>query len=1072
MASKRISFAEFSKLVPTETLTIIKKYMAMGATNSRKQGMVRKLLLAMEPLYGEQVPEIYSKLARKSGEPDYLEEEDFAGIFPSFSELQVYFNPLFYCFLTPVEVLANLLKEQESYTGWCSLMEVSNDDIERLKKIDEIVKENFRHQYYERKIDTLSIEVYDYLKSASKIRELLLNNTSRVSDETIAQLSLLFALSDVADTKNGTFGVLLKNLFDSKSVNLRSPYSFATGTGEVTVSEEAYDCRTEDICAIGEIFSTFYPQSNNLKNISIIGIVANVLKKGGIEVENFLHTHGLKQQDFFDIQEEIEHPQELLKEQFLENVNGNAYKLFERAYRIYILMKNEPDYNSLFTPSAEELATMAIFLATYHFGLGINKFLDDFELPLVDILSYLNINFSEEQIGAIRVNHKELTSIFYKFMPPISSTTDYAVITPETVANYVCGFNDVIRKVFNKLSPSKNFKTKEDFAQEVIRYTTNERDTIQRDARNKFFYGLAAPVEDFLEHLNNYKNVKIENADENMGRLILMLAALGEADYRAEEALRSLGLDEATLRNLFTFKSINRATYESELDFEFLVGCLSLINGAKECSTYEEIGIKLLSNLTQAQVDMIKINSTGLRKEIPEGLKKFRAIGRESLGEAFSDAFERPERLNDLKNGKNKRIKNFIIFHGQIAEMYPDLSEAEIVKKVLLYTSLVNEGYISKMMEWHGISVKPKDIGVGEYLSTDTTNLLRNDDDINTDPYDTYDEYVTLSSADFARRIFKEQREFFTELGISPAMLEILECEINSKLSGALSVPVEERIRLISEVKAGEINIHSVASILNFDKELLDLGCLLEPREKGNRDSDIPVNYGDWFDEAISSIKQLFPSPTKKGIFAKKGYSADELHEIRRNLSYERSEHYVEKLNRCLEKLSAAYTAIMEQITTMEAYVAKNGEFMQKVGEKLHELSESAGNVDSITLRSAKNLLLDVNARLLGTQQAKRQQMYSLEVEAMSLSKTISMICTINTAIVPLIRDSNRPESSLASIIENVRIVTGSIGDGQGEAVNLKNAAVAWDELQKLTASNEDKYAGERLKLVVPKTEE
>ena len=296
--------------------------------------------------------------------------------------------------------------------------------------------------------------------------------------------------------------------------------------------------------------------------------------------------------------------------------------------------------------------------------------------------------------------------------------------------------------------------------------------------------------------------------------------------------------------------------------------------------------------------------------------------------------------------------------------------------------------------------------------------------------------------------------------------------EINSKLSGALSVPVEERIRLISEVKAGEINIHSVASILNFDKELLDLGCLLEPREKGNRDSDIPVNYGDWFDEAVSSIKQLFPSPTKKGIFAKKGYSADELHEIRRNLSYEKSEHYVEKLNHCLEKLSAAYTAIMEQITTMEAYVAKNGEFMQKVGEKLHELSESAGNVDSITLRSAKNLLLDVNARLLGTQQAKRQQMYSLEVEAMSLSKTISMIRTINTAIVPLIRDSNRPESSLASIIENVRIVTGSVGDGQGEAVNLKNAAVAWDELQKLTASNEDKYAGERLKLVVPKTEE
>ena len=70
MESKRISFAEFSKLVPAETLTIIKKYMAMGATNSRKQGMVRKLLLAMEPLYGEQVPEIYSKLARKSGEPD------------------------------------------------------------------------------------------------------------------------------------------------------------------------------------------------------------------------------------------------------------------------------------------------------------------------------------------------------------------------------------------------------------------------------------------------------------------------------------------------------------------------------------------------------------------------------------------------------------------------------------------------------------------------------------------------------------------------------------------------------------------------------------------------------------------------------------------------------------------------------------------------------------------------------------------------------------------------------------------------------------------------------------------
>ena len=415
-------------------------------------------------------------------------KEKLEDLFAKYSDIFCFFrDDSSYISLSPAEIVLEISKKyfKETYTPHFDAVfgakTKKNTVINKIEGFDNDEKERNNERIRSELYRGLSANVINYINEASKIKEYLLDNEGKNKRGEIAipfcdkntnirkyasSIAFLIALNNLQEIKHDNYktsriSVILKLLSDKNILFSNQDISgyylsnYCPNMVDIDYSFRSY-------------FEKGRYEGKEHEEVTIEGIVENILVSNfeGFVLRDLVvpleHRASL---DHFasDVELEYQHQIEVEGEGYLNklcdtmSINTKAYlELATKYYQIIDKKMKNLTHNSAVLNSSVDLDTLSLLIASFHYKLDIAEFFESYGVSLEDILKFLKIDVTDEELEKENVDYALLYKVFKKFvLLGVNSKYNNNNISPNDISQnlYNREFNEssIIERIFKEL---------------------------------------------------------------------------------------------------------------------------------------------------------------------------------------------------------------------------------------------------------------------------------------------------------------------------------------------------------------------------------------------------------------------------------------------------------------------------------------------------------------------------------------------------------------------------------------------------------------------------------------------
>ncbi len=975
MANKvdsNLSFSEFCKLVPTETVDFVKDVLnadeyygedSLSVGSSSYSKALNKQIVYMLSFLAES--KTYRNLLSKNGfafdrahtNKSYSKRLNYEDLFSrNYKLFGFYSDVTLYKTMTPMDIFLHTKKIGDGYSNVVESMfpsEYASTVTSNFEEFEQKIKAEQRYHEEQVAYGELSIEVIHYLEAATRIRQILLSNAI-IADKDVTPLSLLLALG--YETKDDSKEAkTIRNYLIKNGMNFNKTYQIKN----VDLYAEAKK-KDPNVFAILPYYKRYFTTGRNSNiqesDVKISDIVANLIDRDftdSLIVEDILHENGIKIETLENIEKKLSEQEEYDRKiahqaevnKFYELLGKDEREFVQFVTKTYMLIlkkMKEGKHNQNMLLSEDDADTLALLIAAYYYQLDISVFFKDNGINLEGILKLLKLDISEKEILAMELDVELMINKFGRFVTN-GVNSNSKEITVNSISYNLCNreFNRsmIIENIYGSLSNGETLSS--DFLGKMKSYIEDKKKKSKTERENSFLVQFSPDMREFLKNLNHWSEERFDGISDDVARVYSILLSLLD-NGKDVAPLKELGFERSRIEKLFNWSS---PYPPSGLNFEFLNACLNQVRTQKENYelTEQDIIIGLFSHLNKEQMESIKQYVQSF-PDLPKILKDLAANSFANFAKVYEQQVYRSKLTKDLNDncGGNYAYGLFAI-HKELMSLGAK-EDDDLREKSILLLLFRGDNSFKTICEKRGLTVEK----VLTYMGLDPDFL----EQVNYQNYDieTYEQYREMLKGKYyyssvAKILFDKKtgsksnfvEKMCQDLNVSYTVLEV-ETLTGEDYEKTLTIP--DRIVLLRESPVETIDFDDASSLLTF-------GEALAAHSKYIYDEVPALTAIDSGKKSIDTINGIINrargGKTKaKGILAKifrRDTSTPSL--SRETVSELRG--VIEENLVTLRNETIGFDGIRQY---MEEYMAKNDEFLKKAEEAREEILSHLQQLD------------------------------------------------------------------------------------------------------------------------------
>ena len=733
---------------------------------------------------------------------------------------------------------------------------------------------NFEQEMEKEIYGELPISVVSYLEVASKIRTLLYSNLRRnheligLNDEDIVPMSLLISLYYYKDTpvaeEEVTEQSAIQTLLQEKGISL-DKISSAIGQGfYVNVVKDT----KKNVGALKLLYTKYYRKGVNEgkeeTEITVSKILDNVFDRnftGSFSIEKLFAKLNCYVAGLLPVEKNVEQQKEAQErmnsmsyvKSFYAELSKETRDFIEFTAKTYLLLlekMKDKTHNDEILVDEDDADTLALFIAAFYYQLDVSEFFKDYDITLLKVLKLLNIEMTQEEIEAMKLNQRVLVDRYKRFVyEGVNRNRSAKTIRITDIAHNLCNrdFNRsiIIENIFSKLTKSSDLKS--DFLEQLEEHLEKKEQIRKMRLTQQLFKDMPSSTMEYLENASIIHQFLLENINQ-----------YSEMDIQVFSLLLSLFVSQRS--NIAEYFSSKNLTLKSICNF---------LNISSNSLTRGSINIDILSeqyrtfifgghnkNLERKDLTIFNIVRNIFSRDVYNSVLISKFLGKfglsyedfEELEGKFKAYLEetaesrKEEEAKTILSSFSERPKQYIInvlrVHQRLVKIaYQDESVARLIPNItdvrelsLLLGMFTVENDVQYFFEKNKVTLENICTLIG--LDIDIVKGL-DDEEINYKLIqETYMPWIQYGNSNYNRTVSDLiSRLFDKTIGKESLILEeivsfvgsnydILKEEVESKKDHELSLSIDARIKILSEESVDLLNSEDVKSILHFGNSL------------------------------------------------------------------------------------------------------------------------------------------------------------------------------------------------------------------------------------------------------------
>ena len=1002
--------------------------------------------------------------------------ERYSSLFLTFSDKSQYYSQSMYDILKGV-----MYKSCEYSLG--SLFGINDNSCKYIKSYADTLKKERTEEIEADLYKDLPVDVVFYLEYASKIRAELLKLFKRNylsedkyiknNDSYLVPLSLFYTLFELDTTEVKDILVY----FNGKGITrdavkklVRIPVA-----SEVKKNDVNLEC-------IKYLYKPYF-EAKDGEDINVKTIVKRLLDRNitnNIGVERILSSLNVRAQDLSNMDEEIDKYKEVERDrqirEFYDGLNVDTRDYINFATKIYQLLlekMKEGKHNKYILSSVDDADTLALYIASSFYNTNVEKFYAGHGVSLDKVLKLLNITITKEEIDSQELDSRITMDRFARFVNDgVNASKKSSAITIDNVAMNLCNreFNKsmVMEHIFEGIR--SDIDLPKDFTNQVYSFC-NKLDRDRRDELiKKTFMDKSNEYYNFMElayKAYNAMNRRIhekEHDDIENIKLAILYAVL-YTKHEDSKLYNDLGI---------TINSIDD-WYERRID-AYLDGKLDINVVISKLIPFvtEENGKVKVKIFTKENKDMKTVRflaSLNINYDDLCDLDKLREEIKEK---------EQRELLRKQTDGYLAKLdivsKNIVVDAVRVYEylvnnkrgIVEQLSDSDI-EDLSLFLGLI-EGYVSEDKTTYNIVYRSNDEYVSKYNITyerDLELLGYSVDELNSNKDLNYDIFMKhfkkycdgkktkITKNDLIRTLFGKDssvvRKIVESFGVD---YTVYKAEFIYDKDYIDTLSMEERIIILTELKAYELEPDSTTDIVNYGSELGIHTKYINSEfpdviKQGERNSSVAS-----IKDVIDKIYGRKTDTSKKHSWFDRIFGTGEQEEPSIDINEEVLGELKKKVVEHINPLYQDIKTFEDLVRYMEVYRKKNLEYLDKVNDAIEYYRIRMNEIDKDDV--LETLKIDVYLKALNakrdsfvlTDQLLRNYIYSLYVLIKGDLTTITGLEMARDTLIPLIGASNIMNNGIDN--QRMGIEANKYIDKLLESVVSKNNVGMRDNLEEL----------------------
>lgn len=1086
-----LDYKEFIELIPEETkefieflLPCLENYLKSqkslefrGITNSTNNPASISFFIALFSL--AQNPEYENLLGKfgfdknrvkinlekipfgKNSEKIYLKMSSF---------IPTYIDKYQYGDLFPIDILLPILKQ---YNQKCSPT-IFNELFSNCNGISSFgtalsnyneEKKVTLHQQLEKEIyGKLPISVIDYLETATKIREKLLeakvseNSVFQKSDKDIVPLSLFLAVyyyKDIPIYMEENIGEqnTIKEILNSKGITLNN----ILNTLRVDIDTQRIKEMHGSIVAIKNLYQDYWKDGINKDKksdeITVSSIFENTLERSftnSLVMEKLLARMNCYIGNFSSMNKYVFEYMNVLRKNYSAQYVHNFYKdlslevknfmdFTARTYSLILEQMKENKHNSEVLIDEDDADTLALLIANYYVEGDVSQFFNSYGITLNKILSFLGLEITKKKVEKVQLNQKILVDRYKRFVyEGLNRNKSAKSIKISDISHNLCNreFNRsmIIESIFKAFRNDTELSN--DFLNQLNKYLTEKEEFRKMSLTQKFFHDMPVDSIEYLENVSAIHHYLEKNVSgwlvEDIKVLSLLLGVFN-SNSSVKLFLKSKSFTKEKICEFLKVNSHSLPINSLEADIDLLAQeyGIYIFGGKNKNLSRNELTIPhIVQNIFVKEIN----NSVSFHKL----LASFHTTYDDFLD--FDSKYQEYEMKTQEENQEKEAAKVIDKYPGQVSLYLQSVfrihqriiesinqkeenynSEEDILELSMILGLFVVENNSRVFFEKNNITLDYilKESGFNKSILENSSNLPISYTQF-LKLYSRYlsdDQYCSNRTiSDFARRIFEDKRnsslfleEICAKVGTSYG---ILKEEVWTEKDYVLSLPINDRISLLENTEIDSLNMDDVLSVLHF-------GNSLSVHSKYIHDEFPKLMLNDSTNHSLETIHSLVGeiymeenTDSKKGfltkLFSRK--SKDNNSNLVLNTSV--VQQLKDTINENIEVLSKELLGYDTIRKYMEVYHIKNRSYYLVACDKIQTLQTELGKLDPnkddeysmfLSLSSRLQNMRDKANRFADTNQLMKQELLKVNQAIVNHFISINALEMTRDNLFPLI---------------------------------------------------------------------
>ena len=961
--------------------------------------------------------------------------ERYSSLFLTFSDKSQYYSQSMY------DILKGAMYETKRYS-FSRSFGIDEDSYRYIKSYADTLKKERTEEIETELYKSLPVDVVFYLEYASKIRTELLKLFKRRSlvedkyiknnDSYLVPLSLFYTLFELDNTEVKDILVY----FNGKGITRDAVKKLV----RIPVASEVKKNNANLEC-IKYLYKPYF-EAKDGEDINVKTIVKRLLDRNitnNISVERILSSLNVSAQDLSNMDEEIDKYKEIERNrqirEFYDGLNVDTRDYINFATKIYQLLlekMKEGKHNKYILSGEDDVDTLALYIASSFYNTNIEKFYAGHGVSLDKVLKLLNITITKEEIDSQELDSRITMDRFARFVNDgVNANKKSSAITIDNVAMNLCNreFNKsmAMEHIFEGIR--RDIDLPEDFTNRVRSYLTKlERDRGDKLIEQIFkyksneYYNFMEMAYKAYDAMNRTIHGKEHDDIENI-KLAILYAVL-YTKHEDSKLYNDLGITINSIDDWYE-RRID-AYLDGKLDINVVISKLIPFvteeNGKIKVKIFTKENkdmktVRFLAGLNINYDDLCDLDK--LREEIKA--KEQRKLLKKQVDESLA-------KLDTVsKNIVTDAVRVYEYLVNNKRGIVEQLSDSDI-EDLSLFLGLI-EGYVSEDKTTYNIVYRSNDEYVSKYNITyervlELLGYSADELSINKDlNYDIFIEYfkkycdgkkTKITKNDLIRTLFGKEsdvvRKIVESFGVDYIAYKA-EFIYNKDYIDTLSM--EERIIILAELKAYELEPDSTTDIVSYGSELGIHTKYInsefpETIKQGERNSSV-----DSIKEVIDKIYNKETSTSKKRSWFDRIFGTGEQEEHSIDINEEVLEELKKKVIEHINPLYQDIKTFEDLVRYMEVYRKKNLEYLDKVNDAIEYYRIRMNEIDKDDV--LETLKIDVYLKALNakrdsfvlTDQLLRNYIYSLYVLIKGDLTTITGLEMARDTLIPLIGASN-----------------------------------------------------------------